>query len=169
MGCVPAQGGEEEIVTWVTDAVTGAPRPNTEVLVRLDARQRSKGDTRWESTTHRLRSGADGVARWRYPSGFHPRVVPSRSLSVTAAAEGNHHAAVVHASWVGPDSDRTPRWTYYLETDRPASITILTKSRRTLFNTSRVSGHSPQAIARRIDSRRVAGRNTYGCPSGHSA
>lgn len=109
------ESGESESLAWVTDAQTGAPKANAEVLFRIDAHH--KGDKRWK--THRLRTDARGIARWSYPAGFAPGEI-AHSIKVTAAASHQGHSATLRRNYGNRDRQRTPRWTHYWECDRPA-------------------------------------------------
>ncbi|MFQ5653219.1 MAG: alpha-2-macroglobulin [Planctomycetota bacterium] len=115
------EAGETEAIAWVTNADDGNPREGATVLYRIDLRRRYKGTTEWRSFTHREVTGADGIARWSYPEGFRPgHTGPWRFDALTAAAELGAHAAPTTHFRVRRDHLRTPRWVYYLETDRPA-------------------------------------------------
>lgn len=108
--------GAEEVLAWVTGAQSGAPLQGAEVLVRLDLRHPRASP---RSTTMRLRTDVDGLARWRFPADFQPDVL-RRGLQVSAAALAGDHPALLDATSQWSDGARKARWVWYLETDRPA-------------------------------------------------
>lgn len=107
--------GVQETVAWVTDTRTGHPRPNAEVMFRLDTRHGRERTFK----THTVKTDAEGVARWPFPQGFRPAEL-GRSVRVTTAAQLGGHVTLGGSSSQWANSNRKPRWVPYVESDRPA-------------------------------------------------
>ncbi|MEM7165448.1 MAG: MG2 domain-containing protein [Planctomycetota bacterium] len=107
--------GIEEAIAWVTDSGTGQPRANADVMFRLDTRHGRERVFK----THRARTDADGVARWRFPKDFTPAAV-KRSVRVTTATQLGNHVTLSGSTTQWQNSHRKPRWIAYVESDRPA-------------------------------------------------